>query len=281
MSESTSDSGNIKEDLFTKRINKKLFENANPTIINDTSQITNKNLFLDNQINEDNGMFSKFSPLPKPDFSTIEKRDSNFKCKERGSYKKPRAIVPESPMKSPNQKFFTPTKLQSNLFGNNSTCRKLNFTEINESPKEQENNYKDSTSTSKRNSCMRNLYENSNDESRSNLLNSNKSNLFNDDEKNIFSPLNLNKQDNLFERFGALKANDDIIKNGSNPDTVNNSNNLLNKDPFCNESRVFNNVFLNNREINFIINKNANPIDSINELENDETITVDNETSCN
>lgn len=281
--ESTSDSGNLKDDMFTKNINNKLFWNTNSSNTTETSQITNRNLFNDNiQNNKNNGVFTKFSPLPKPDFSTIEKKDSNFKYKERGSYKKPRSIVPESPMKSPNQKFFTPVKLQSNLFGNNSTCRKLNFTEINESPKEQENALKDSNSTSKRNSCLRNLYENSDEESNGNL-NSNKSNLFNNDEdKNNFSPFNVNNQGNLFERFEALKTSDDkFIKDQVNLLKVNNVNNFLHKDPFGNDSKVFNNVFYNNKEINLIMNKNANPIDSINELENDETITIDNETPSN
>jgi hypothetical protein len=71
--------------------------------------------------------FVKLSPMPKPDFSIIEKKESNFTYKEKGSYKKPKFNIPESPMKSPNQKYYTPVKTQSNLFGNMSTCRKLNF----------------------------------------------------------------------------------------------------------------------------------------------------------
>jgi serine/threonine protein kinase len=76
-----------------------------------------------------NSINSKLSPLPKPDFSSIEKKESAFTYKQKGSYKKPKSNVPESPMKSPNQKFFTPVKLQmKNLFGGNAnTCRKLNF----------------------------------------------------------------------------------------------------------------------------------------------------------
>jgi serine/threonine protein kinase len=75
--------------------------------------------------------FSKVSPLPKPDFSSIEKKESKFTYKQKGSYKKPKSSMPESPMKSPNQKFFTPVKLQmTNLFGDKTnTCRKLNFGE--------------------------------------------------------------------------------------------------------------------------------------------------------
>src|SRR5690242_5693486 len=71
--------------------------------------------------------FNKASPMPRPDFSSIEQKEANFTYKQKGSYKKPKSIVPESPMKSPTQKYFTPVKAQSNLFGNMSTCRKLNF----------------------------------------------------------------------------------------------------------------------------------------------------------
>jgi hypothetical protein len=87
------------------------------------NEIVNSSLSKKYQLNE------KTSPLPKPDFSSIEKKESSFKYKEKGSYKKPKSNIPESPMKSPNQKFFTPVKLQSNLFGNASTCRKLVFSQ--------------------------------------------------------------------------------------------------------------------------------------------------------
>jgi len=270
MSESTSDSVNIKEDLLSKNTSN-IFGNINSINTIDSCQIENKNLFFDNLNSKNNQVFGKFSPLPKPDFSTIEKKDSNFKYKERGSYKKPRSIVPESPMKSPNQKFFTPVKLQSNLFGNNSTCRKLNFTEINESPKEQENTNKDSTSTSKRNSSKNNPNESSDEESTSNLDRKKSNN----QDKNIHYPINFNKQGNLFDKFEGLKTQDDnFIKDDANLYKSNSINNFQNKDPFRNESKVFNNVFYNNKEINFIMNKIANPFDSINEQENDETIKI-------
>lgn len=273
MSESTSDSGFIKEEINTKNeFNRFIHHNNHIPQEKDNYQIENKNLFLDNKNNKINGIFSKFSPLPRPDFSTIEKKDSNFKYKERGSYKKPRSIVPESPMKSPNQKFFTPVKLQSNLFGNNSTCRKLNFTEINESPKEQEINNKDSTSTSKRNSCLRNLYGNSDDEYKNNI-----SEKINNDDKNNFSPFNFNKQGNLFERFEALKTNDDIPNTDSGYPIKTNSINILNNDPDRTESKFFNNIFSNNKNINSIINKNCNRRESISELENDDTLSIENE----
>ncbi len=93
-------------------------------------QINSNNSSLDMKLNNTNNMqFSKVSPLPKPDFSSLEKKESNFVYKQKGSYKKPKSNYPESPMKSPNQKFFTPVKMSvKNLYGENkNTCRKLNF----------------------------------------------------------------------------------------------------------------------------------------------------------
>lgn len=82
-------------------------------------------------INQTEIMFSKTnkhaSPIPKPDFTSLEKKEQNFSYKQKGSYKKPKFNMPESPMKSPTNKFFTPVKTQSNLFGSTSSCRKLNF----------------------------------------------------------------------------------------------------------------------------------------------------------
>jgi hypothetical protein len=96
----------------------------------DTNYTNEKHTDIQNK----NG-FSKVSPLPKPDFSSIEKKESKFTYKQKGSYKKPKSTMPESPMKSPNQKFFTPVKLQmTNLFGENTNaCRKLNFGEEDDS----------------------------------------------------------------------------------------------------------------------------------------------------
>jgi serine/threonine protein kinase len=73
---------------------------------------------------------AKISPMPKPDFSSIEKKNATIIFKEKGSNKKPKSTIPESPMKSPNQKYFTPVKFSSNLLQNNSTCRKLIFQEL-------------------------------------------------------------------------------------------------------------------------------------------------------
>lgn len=71
---------------------------------------------------------NKPSPMPKPDFSCIEKYESSFGRKEKGSYKKTKLYVPESPMKSPNSRYFTPNKAgTSNLLGSSCTAKKLNF----------------------------------------------------------------------------------------------------------------------------------------------------------
>ena len=102
--------------------------------------ISNNNLLNkeEEQNQELNQNPNAFSPFPKPDFTVIEEKESNFQYKEPGSYKKSKSIVPESPMKSPSQKFFTPVKLHSNLFGNSSTFRKLNFNEVEDAIKEEE-----------------------------------------------------------------------------------------------------------------------------------------------
>ena len=77
---------------------------------------------------------TKYSPIPKPDFSSIEKKESSFTYKQKGSYKKQKSVVPESPMKSPNQRIFTPIKFdiensQPASISDQSTCRKLTFAE--------------------------------------------------------------------------------------------------------------------------------------------------------
>ena len=74
----------------------------------------------------------QISPLPKPDLSPITQKDMQFSLKCHGSYKKPKVVFPESPMKSPIQKYFTPVKIEGkNLFGTapkkDVAFRKLNF----------------------------------------------------------------------------------------------------------------------------------------------------------
>lgn len=72
-----------------------------------------------------NTEYSNSNSIPKPDFSPIAENNMTFPLKIQGSYKKPKAKIPESPMKSPIQKFYTPNKIQGkNLFGSES---KINF----------------------------------------------------------------------------------------------------------------------------------------------------------
>lgn len=53
---------------------------------------------------------SIISPLPKPDFSSIEKKENSLSFHTKGSFKKKKAFVPESPVKK-SQKYFTPHKV--------------------------------------------------------------------------------------------------------------------------------------------------------------------------
>ena len=72
--------------------------------------------------------------LVQPDFSPIINRENKFIVKSNGSYKKPKCIEPESPVKTPNTNYFTPMKIEGkDLFGtkkNNQFCRKLNFDDL-------------------------------------------------------------------------------------------------------------------------------------------------------
>lgn len=76
--------------------------------------------------------FMKFSPmnLPKPDFTRVEENEKTFNLKEKGSNKKKKTFMPQSPKKSPAKKFFTPNKSQGglNFFrANPNTFRRLNL----------------------------------------------------------------------------------------------------------------------------------------------------------
>ena len=77
---------------------------------------------------------TKENNLIKPDFSPILIKQNQFGFKKYGSYKKPKFMEPESPMKSPN--FKTSAKMEGkNLFGttqnqdidNCNFFKKLNF----------------------------------------------------------------------------------------------------------------------------------------------------------
>ena len=68
--------------------------------------------------------------IPKPDLSSMIEKDSTFFLKKHGSYKKPKRVYPESPMKSPVLKYFTPIKIEGkNLFGTEptNTFRKMSY----------------------------------------------------------------------------------------------------------------------------------------------------------
>lgn len=100
-----------------------IFTNGFCNISNDQEK------FKENNINFLSDRSLMKSPLPKPDFSIVDKKESSFSYKQDGSYKKPKNYVPESPMKSPNQKAFTPGSMQKNSgqLSTNFSKRKLDF----------------------------------------------------------------------------------------------------------------------------------------------------------
>ena len=98
---------------------------------------------------------TKENNLVKPDFSPILIKQNQIGYKKYGSYKKPKIMEPESPMKSPN--FKTSAKMQGkNLFGSNQdedlkNCKfskRLNFDECGDDKnsflgRKNNNNFKD------------------------------------------------------------------------------------------------------------------------------------------
>ena len=108
---------------------------------NNITPLKDKDIFSNNK--------KEINPVPKPDFSPLTQKDLTFSLKSHGSYKKPKIIFPESPMKSPIQKYFTPIKIEGkNLFGTSSTkdkniFRKLNFDNIENEEKNQKNKFLD------------------------------------------------------------------------------------------------------------------------------------------
>ena len=109
-----------------------------------------------NTINNTNIYSStKESKIPKPDFSPFENNKNKLSFKEYGSYKKPKILFPESPSKTPNQKFFTPITnnkiIGKNLFGgisdfsNNLLNKKNIFRKLNFDSNEDENEKSDSS----------------------------------------------------------------------------------------------------------------------------------------
>jgi len=118
-----------------------------------------------NNINLPNSAEIKYqikSPIPKPDFSMIDKKESSFSYKQNGSYKKPKSYIPESPMKSPGQKSFTPVQpTNTNFISTNVSRKKLDFSsmqsDMQASPIKEESSpehYRDSNQTTiKGNPC--------------------------------------------------------------------------------------------------------------------------------
>ena len=89
------------------------------------------------------------SSLPRPDFSTLGKKERTLEFKEPGSYKKAKVLFPKSPTKN----YITPnscniSNFRSNLFFGNendetmkpSACRKLNFFDEKEKNEKSEKN---------------------------------------------------------------------------------------------------------------------------------------------
>jgi len=95
--------------------------NSNPNKIN--------NLNSNENLNISGNPISKFSPLPKPDFSSIEQKENCLSYINKGSYKKPKLNVPDSPIKTPHKFPSTPGnayRLGKKIQRKNA-CRKLNF----------------------------------------------------------------------------------------------------------------------------------------------------------
>lgn len=118
--------------------NKLHLNNSNPETLNNSASTNNNTLnithFTINQLNlnntsNKNNLLCKFSPIPKPDFSFIERKENCFSYRKKGSYKKPKYNVPDSPIKTPNKYASTPgngLKLGKRQL-KKAACRKLNF----------------------------------------------------------------------------------------------------------------------------------------------------------
>lgn len=116
--------------------NKLSFHVSSTETLNNSASTAHKTLNMTNLTNNNNqlntsnsNVINKFSPIPKPDFSFLEKKENSLSYKNKGSYKKPKYAVPDSPIKTPNK--------YSNTSGNGlklgkkqikkAACRKLNF----------------------------------------------------------------------------------------------------------------------------------------------------------
>lgn len=115
-------------------------------MLNTPSKKQNSSTKFDSSNSNPNINSSGFCSLPKPDFSPFTKKEQNIQFKQFSSYKKQKVFFPVSPMKMPNQKYFTPINkiICNNLFNtpcpidannknnnnHSSAFRKLNFDKI-------------------------------------------------------------------------------------------------------------------------------------------------------
>jgi len=120
----TNFSSNEKSEISISKLNylplNKFFNNEDSNLdLKSNSQIENSNNIIKSNL--------KFSPLPKPDFSSIVKKDSIITY--RSSYKMPKFTCPDSPIKTPEN--YPNTGGNTFKIGNKivkkATCRKLNF----------------------------------------------------------------------------------------------------------------------------------------------------------
>lgn len=72
-----------------------------------------------------NSTQSGCSPLPKPDFSSIEQKQSAISFHKKGSYKRKKSFIPESPMKKNH--FYTPFKIPNSKIDDDSSLSKKLF----------------------------------------------------------------------------------------------------------------------------------------------------------
>ena len=116
----------------------------------------NNNNSNTNNLSLSENKFQIKSPIPKPDFSMINKKESSFSYKQNGSYKKQKDYVPESPMKSPGHKSFTPVQNSIDLVSTQVSRKRLDFSamqnESHTSPIKEDNDEYDRSSFSIKNS---------------------------------------------------------------------------------------------------------------------------------
>ena len=146
----------LNEDLYNININTPNKDKISNNILNKKRfELTHTTKFhLSNPDLNTDDLIKKFSPIPKPDFSSIEKKENTFAYKNKGSYKKQKLNFPDSPIKTPNLKFSTPDKFISKTEEVKNSCMKLDFYNLNELT-EIENNFNSHSN----NFCHKNLLQ--------------------------------------------------------------------------------------------------------------------------